>query len=129
MDVSDVFLAVAKLCNYLRWETAAAVAFSTFVCVWTYLRHFLNIKIIWSVWTQWKNVPEYSKRFEPKEGVWMVWWIQYQIIVPIILLQLVNLFWYYLILRILRRAVFGPGLEDERSDDEDGGEDVHTKNE
>ncbi|KAF9515282.1 hypothetical protein BS47DRAFT_1361172 [Hydnum rufescens UP504] len=90
----------AKLCNYLRWEKAAAVAFATFVCVWTYLRHFLNIKIIWSVWTQWKNVPEYSKHWGPKEGVWMLWC-----------------------------AVFGPGLEDERSDDEGEGEDVHTKDE
>jgi len=126
MDVSDVFLAGAKLCNYLGWETAAAVAFSTFVCVWTYLRHYLNIRIIISVWTQFKTMPESAKRFVPSDGVWMVWWMKYQIIVPIILLQLVNIFWYFLILRVARRAVFGSKLEDERSDDEDE-VDVHKK--
>ncbi|KAF9515287.1 hypothetical protein BS47DRAFT_1342213 [Hydnum rufescens UP504] len=129
MDVSDVVLSFAKVCNYLGWETTAAVAFSAFVCVWTYLRHFLNIKMIWSVWTQWKYVPEYSKRFEPKEGVWMVRWVQYQVMIAMIILQLVNIFWYYLILRVLRRALFGPRLEDDRSDDEDEGPDVHGKDE
>ncbi|KAF9513209.1 hypothetical protein BS47DRAFT_1485744 [Hydnum rufescens UP504] len=129
MDVSDVVFSFAKVCKYLEWETTAAVAFSAFVCVWTYLRHFLNIKIIWSVWTQWKYAPEYSKRFEPKEGVWMARWVQYQVMVPMIILQLVNIFWYYLILRVLRRALFGPRLEDDRSDDEDEGPDVHGKDE
>jgi len=35
MDWSDVFLAAAKMCNYLRKETAASVVFAIFVGVWT----------------------------------------------------------------------------------------------
>ena len=35
----------------------------------------------------------------------MVWWMKYQIWTPILLLQFLNLFWYFLILRIGYRYV------------------------
>ena len=35
----------------------------------------------------------------------MVWWMKYQIWTPIFLLQILNLFWYFLILRIGYRYV------------------------
>lgn len=68
--------------------------------------------------------------------------MKYQIFAPIFLLQLINLFWYFLILRILYRyvcgtlyrsrtdsaffgsAVFLSQLADDRSDEEDEGEEV-----
>lgn len=43
--------------------------------------------------------------WSPKDGVWMVWWMKYQIFTPVLLLQFLNLFWYILILRILYRSV------------------------
>jgi len=121
MDVSDVFLAAAKVCNYLQLETTAAVVFAIFVPIWSYLRHYLNIVILWSVWTEFDLIPDHAKQFTPEDGVWMVHWMKYQIFVPIFLLQLVNIFWYVLIWRILYRALFQSKLEDERSDDEDEG--------
>jgi len=123
MDVSDVFLAISKICNYLELEKITTFAFGFFVCVWTYLRHYLNIVILWSVWTQFDLVPEHAKSFAPRDGVWMAWWMRYQIFIPIFLLQLVNLFWYVLIWRVLIRALFFKKLADERSDDEDEGDD------
>jgi len=119
MDVSDVFLAIPKIFYYIKLKTTTTISFSIFVCIWTYLRHYLNIKILWSVWTQFDLVPQHAKRFTPKDGVWMVWWMKYQIFIPILLLQLVNLFWYVLIWRILLRGLFSKKLADERSDDED----------
>lgn len=91
---------------------------------------------------------EHAKRFVPSDGVWMTWWMKYQIFVPIVLLQIVNLctslhpylfatlislrssilttsstgrlVWYFLILRILYRVLFTRvNAEDDRSDDED----------
>jgi acyl-CoA-dependent ceramide synthase len=56
MDVSDVFLALAKCVNYLN-ETASQPVFAFFVVVWTYMRHYLNIKILYSVWTEFHLVP------------------------------------------------------------------------
>ena len=77
----------------------------------------------------------------------MVWWMQYQVFVPILALQFLNLFWYVLIWRIAYRyvsfcrvlsaprlsvsysAVFDITTDDERSDDEDepGEDDDHEK--
>jgi len=45
--------------------------------------------------------------------------MRYQIFVPIFLIQLLNAFWYYLILRILVRTVRGKVIEDDRSEDEE----------
>ena len=78
-----------------------------------------------------------------QDGVWMVWWMKYQIFFPILLLLCLNLFWYFLILRIAfryasiilsyhvqamnsdtqLRAITDIQTTDDRSDDEDGGED------
>lgn len=44
--------------------------------------------------------------------------MKYQVFVPIALIQLLNLFWYVLILRILVRTVRGKVIEDDRSEDE-----------
>lgn len=41
----------------------------------------------------------------------MVWWMKYQIFVPLLLLQFLNIFWYYyFIIRIAVRCVDLSGL-------------------
>ncbi|ORY35426.1 putative phingosine N-acyltransferase protein [Naematelia encephala] len=118
MDISDVFLALAKCVNYVD-EGASAPVFAVFVGVWTYFRHYLNIRVLWSVYTQFDLIPEqYRTRFAPLDDQWMDWWMKWQIFVPIFLLQCINVFWYFLILRILYRAVVVKTIADERSDDE-----------
>ena len=92
----------------MSWETisiqaAKIVSFIIFLCIWTYFRHWLNLVMLWSVYSEFDLMPETSKRWAPEDGVWMVWWMKYQIFVPILLLQLLNLFWYALIWRIAWR--------------------------
>ncbi|WRT68271.1 uncharacterized protein IL334_005247 [Kwoniella shivajii] len=129
MDVSDVFLALAKCVNYVS-EWASPPFFAFFVGVWTYFRHYLNIWILWSVWAEWDLMPEDQRsRFAPLEDQWLVWWMRWQVFVPIFFLQLINLFWYFLIWRILIKAVVGQDLKDDRSDDEDDGEGEQTTTE
>ena len=73
--------------------------------------------------------------------------MKYQIVFPLAVLQALNLFWYYLILRILGRwvhyffgfeggglmivsvvsALMAAGVDDARSEDEDDGNDVEVK--
>ncbi|KAI0092015.1 longevity assurance proteins LAG1 LAC1 [Irpex rosettiformis] len=120
MDIPDTFLAFSKILNYLQLERAKVVSFAIFIPIWTYFRHYLNIVMLWSVWTQFDLMPETSKRWSPEDGVWMIWWMKYQIFAPIFLLHLLNLFWYYLIIRIAHRAIVdAKGTTDIRSDDED----------
>ncbi|KAF8812532.1 longevity assurance proteins LAG1/LAC1 [Phlegmacium glaucopus] len=123
MDIPDAFLALSKLFNYIQWDTAKVCSFAVFFGVWTYFRHLLNIKILWSVVYEQPLVPEWTKRWSWSEGVYMPGWMQFQIFLPLFLLQILNLFWYYLIMRILIRAVHKTGIDDDRSDDEDEGED------
>lgn len=35
MDIPDVFLAVSKVLNYLRWERTLAIVYVIFIGVWT----------------------------------------------------------------------------------------------
>ncbi|KZT20364.1 longevity assurance proteins LAG1/LAC1, partial [Neolentinus lepideus HHB14362 ss-1] len=102
MDIPDVFLAFSKLLNYLQ-SRYKIVSFVVFVAVWTYFRHYLNLVILWSVYSEFDLMPESSKHWDPLQGVWMVWWMKWQIFAPILLLQCLNLFWYYFILRIIVR--------------------------
>ncbi|KAI9637300.1 TLC domain-containing protein [Dioszegia hungarica] len=127
MDVSDVFLALAKCTNYVD-EKASQPVFAFFVLVWTYFRHYLNIKILWSVWNEFFLIP-YERRqlFDPLNDKWAAPWLRKMIFAPIFLLQLINLFWYFLILRILYRAVFAEPLKDERSDEEDEAEEEEVE--
>ncbi|KAL7423498.1 sphingosine N-acyltransferase lag1 [Cryptotrichosporon argae] len=117
MDISDIFLALAKCVNYVD-ESASVPFFAWFVGVWTYFRHYLNIRVLWSVYTQFDLIPAKERQhFRPLQDEWLAPWMKWQIFTPILLLQFINLFWYFLILRILVRALRG-NLKDERSDDE-----------
>ncbi|CAE6486651.1 unnamed protein product [Rhizoctonia solani] len=131
MDVSDVFLALSKIFNYLKMNKTKFVSFGWFTVVWSYLRHWLNLVILWSVWFEFDLIPD--KRMDIANELYMAWFSKYLVFLPIFLLQLVNLFWYFLILRILVRAIFAPDLDkvdDDRSDDEgDDADDESDDNE
>jgi acyl-CoA-dependent ceramide synthase len=127
MDIPDVFLAFSKILNYLQYERAKVVSFGVFVVVWAYFRHWLNLVILRSVWTQYELIPESSRVWSPKEGAWMPVWVKHQMFLAIGALQVLNLFWFYLILRILVRAILTAEATDERSDDEGDGESENKK--
>ncbi|EJD01093.1 longevity assurance proteins LAG1/LAC1 [Fomitiporia mediterranea MF3/22] len=122
MDIPDTFLAFSQLCNKLNLLRTKIIALMVFLIIWTYFRLWMNMIILYSVWTQFDFIPESSKRWSPPDGVWMVWWMKYQIFVPLLLLLFLNFFWYYLILRIAYRAAQSGNTTDDRSDDEDDGQ-------
>jgi len=127
MDIPDMFLAFSKLLNYIQWERAKVVSFAVFVCIWTYFRHYLNLVILWSVWTEFDLTPEHAQQWVPEEGSYLAGWMKYQVFIPIALLQALNLFWYYLICRIVVRAIITSKTEDDRSDDEGDDEEEDEK--
>ncbi|TFK75816.1 longevity assurance proteins LAG1 LAC1 [Pluteus cervinus] len=118
MDIPDAFFAFSKILNYIQWNNAKVYTFIFFFFVWTYFRHYLSLVIIVSVWTEWDLIPPAGRIWSLKEGTYLVDWVQYQALIPLLLLQGLNLFWYYLILRVLYRAVVHHQADDDRSDDE-----------
>ncbi|KAF9057653.1 TLC domain-containing protein [Panaeolus papilionaceus] len=118
MDIPDAFLAFSKILNYIQWNKAKVYSFLVFFGVWTYFRHYLNLHILWSVWSESPNVPEWTRRWSWSEGIYMPAWMRYQIFLPLLLLQLLNLFWYSLMVKILIRAIATAEADDDRSDDE-----------
>ncbi|KAF8973622.1 TLC domain-containing protein [Flammula alnicola] len=128
MDIPDAFFAFSKLLNYIQWNTAKVYSFGVFFVVWTYFRHYLNIWILWSVRYEQPNIPEWTRHWSWSEGVYMPGWMQYQIFLPLFLLQGLNLFWYYLIFKVLYRGIMTNEVDDHRSDDEgDDDDDIPDK--
>ncbi|KAJ7850039.1 longevity assurance proteins LAG1/LAC1 [Mycena olivaceomarginata] len=122
MDVPEVFFSFSKLLNYAGMDRAKIVTLALFAYVWTYFRHYLNLLILWSMWTQFDIVPPFARRWSPADGVYLPGWIKHAMLASLGALQLLNLFWYALVLRILVRALMTAQADDDRSDDEDEGE-------
>lgn len=113
MDVSDFFLSLSKTLNYLN-SVFTPFVFGLFVFFWIYLRHVVNIRILWSVLTEFRHEGNYVLNFATQQ---YKCWISLPIVfVLIAALQLVNLYWLFLILRILYRLIWQGIQKDERSD-------------
>ena len=106
MDIADVFLALSKMLNYMNLQRTSEVSFAALLIVWTYFRHYQNLRILYSIWYEmFVYSPEHTRVFEPFNGVALAPWIRHQMFLPIAMLQLLNLFWYFLMWRIVWRWV------------------------
>ncbi|CAI6332737.1 unnamed protein product [Periconia digitata] len=125
-DVSDFFLATSKVLNYID---AAIVTpfFFVFMCVWAYLRHFVNLKILYSVLTEFKTVGPFELNWETQQYKCSL--AQYITFSLLAALQAVNIFWFFLICRIAWRFIANDALEDERSEYEDSEAEEEAKKE
>jgi len=85
--------------------------------VWIYCRHYLNLKILWAILTEFRTVGPFELNWETQQ--YKCWISQYITFALLASLQAVNLFWLFLILRILANYIFNSVKKDERSDDED----------
>lgn len=115
MDVSDFFLGMSKTLNYIN-SPIEVPFFLVFMFVWIYTRHWLNLKILWSVLFEYLNVGPSILDFKTQQ--YKCWISQPMVFTLILALQLVNAYWLFLILRILVRVVFYNIKKDERSDSE-----------
>lgn len=88
-----------------------------FVGIWIYCRHYLNLKILWAVLTEFRTVGPFELNWDTQQ--YKCWISQYITFALLASLQAVNLFWLFLILRILKNYLFNSIRKDERSDDED----------
>ena len=66
MDVSDFFLALLKSLNYVDLILTVPF-FILFVLVWIYLRHYINLRILWSVLTEFRTVGEWELNWDTQQ--------------------------------------------------------------
>jgi len=115
-DISDFFLATSKTLNYLDHPLVGPY-FAFFIGVWVYLRHYLNLKILYSEFNEFKTVGPYELDWVTEQyKCWISHWISTALLAG---LQALNLFWLFYIFRIAYRFIFYKDLEDDRSDNDE----------
>lgn len=94
--------------------------FALCVGMWTYLRHYLNLRILYSLLFEYRIVGPYGMDWEAGQykGVLS------NVITFVLLasLQALNLFWLYCLLRVAYRLVVLNIAKDDRSESESEGE-------
>ncbi|KAI0122749.1 longevity assurance proteins LAG1/LAC1 [Daldinia grandis] len=114
-DISDFFLAISKSLNYIN-NPYQGHSFGLCIVMWTYLRHYINLRIIYSLFNEFGTIGPYELDWQTE---------QYKSplsnVVTFVLLaslQALNLFWLYCLLRNAHRLVFLGIAKDDRSEDE-----------
>jgi len=88
-----------------------------FVFIWIYLRHYLNLRIIYSLFTEFQTIGPYELNWET--GNFKCPLAFYITLTLMSSLQALNLFWLFFILRIAYRFVVLRVAKDDRSEDEE----------
>jgi acyl-CoA-dependent ceramide synthase len=91
--------------------------FGFFVFAWIYLRHYLNLRILWSEFNEFKTVGPYELNWATEQYKCAL--SHYISTALLASLQSLNLFWLWHILRIAYRFVFFHVAEDDRSDNDE----------
>jgi len=109
-------LQTSKTLNYLdHWLTGPY--YFTFMCVWIYLRHYLNLRILLSLFTEFRAIGPYGIVWETEQ---YKGFLSFVITLGLLgSLQALNLFWLFFILRIAYRFVVHNVAKDDRSDVEE----------
>ena len=91
--------------------------FAFFIFMWCYLRHYLNLRILYSMFNEFITVGPYELDWATEQ---YKCWISQRITLALLAsLQSLNLFWLYYILRIAYRYVFFKVVNDDRSDNDE----------
>ncbi|KAI0013657.1 TLC domain-containing protein [Xylariaceae sp. FL0662B] len=115
-DISDFFLATSKTLNYVD-SVIVGPYFFFFMCAWVYLRHYLNLRIIFSLFTEFKTVGPYGVNWETEQYKCdLSFYITLGLLAS---LQALNLFWLFFIVRIAYRFVVYNTADDDRSEAEE----------
>ncbi|KAI5866543.1 TRAM/LAG1/CLN8 homology domain-containing protein [Durotheca rogersii] len=114
-DISDFFLAISKSLNYVG-SRLQGPSFALCIVMWTYLRHYLNLRILYSVLTEFGTVGPYEFDWEKEQFKSPL--SQAVTFSLLAALQALNLFWLYCLLRSAYRFIVLGVAKDDRSEDE-----------
>lgn len=138
-DISDFFLAVSifslylshpiskpetnsqtlqtsKTLNYLS-SPIVVPYFTLFILIWIYLRHYINLMILYAVLTTFRTIGPFQLDWAGQQyKCSLSQWITFSLLAA---LQGINLFWLYFIIKIALNVVFADIVQDMRSEDEE----------
>ncbi|KAK3900013.1 sphingosine N-acyltransferase LAG1 [Staphylotrichum tortipilum] len=115
-DISDFFLAVSKSLNYLD-HPAQSYSFALCIAVWIYLRHYLNIGILYAIATEDSDIGLFY--LDAATGQYQCRYVQLGTFALLAALQGLNLFWLYCLFRSAYRFVVLGVAKDDRSEAEE----------
>lgn len=142
MDVTDIFLSLAKCLKYAGFTTICDVTFGVFMLSWVVFRHIFYNLVCWSIY---KYTPEimptgcfkgannslegplptpsgYRYLLEPffdSEGlVCYNETVKWAFLTPLLILQGLTIAWFVLVIRVAVKVLSGANAEEVRSDDE-----------
>ncbi|KAF9966403.1 sphingosine N-acyltransferase lag1 [Mortierella alpina] len=120
MDVSDVFLAIPKMLKYQGYTTICDYLFGLFVVSWAITRHYLFPIIIMSLY----HGPQkfIDMKWEPETENYMSLNVQRGFLALLYGLEAVLCFWFLMIFKVIYKMFNGAAADDNRSHDEDSGE-------
>jgi hypothetical protein len=114
MDFSDILLALAKTLNYIGLQAICDVLFALFVLSWLITRHILFPFIIYSFTFR---APYFNAVGDGPDQ--MPTYAYYIFTGLICCLEVLCMWWFWLILKVVTKVVRGKKAEDVRSSAED----------
>lgn len=109
----------SKTLNYIN-SPLIVPYFSLFIAIWTYLRHYINLVILYATLTKFRTVGPFELNWETQQ--YKCWISQYITFALLASLQSINMFWLFFIVRIAYNIAFAKVIQDVRSDDEESEE-------
>lgn len=123
--VADLMqLKVSKSLHYID-SAIVGPFFAANVGVWIYMRHYLNIRILISILTEFKTVGPYELDWHAEQ--YKCWISNVIVLVLLSFLQSLNLFWLWCLLRSGFRYVVYNIKKDDRSDGEESADEADGK--
>ncbi|KAI0532910.1 TLC domain-containing protein [Xylaria digitata] len=116
-DISDFFLATSKSLNYID-SPLQGPYFTLCIVLWIYLRHYINLGILFSILTEFRTIGPYVLDWEAEQ-----YKCEISNVITFVLLaalQVLNLFWLYCLLRNAYRFVVLGVAKDDREDEDNG---------
>jgi acyl-CoA-dependent ceramide synthase len=106
----------SKCLNYIDHPLVGPY-FAFFMLVWGYMRHYINLRILYSILTEFATIGPFELNWVTQQyKCWISQIISFSLLAA---LQAVNLFWWFYICRIAWRFAVSKEARDERSEYEE----------
>lgn len=116
LETNSQMLQTSKTLNYLS-SPVVVPYFAFFILIWIYLRHYINLMILYAVLTTFRTIGPFELDWAGQQyKCSLSQWITFSLLAT---LQGINLFWLYFIIKIALNVVFADIVQDMRSEDEE----------